>query len=172
MGNAQVGRMRRKDKQMDRAEARRFLETSQVGRLGMVLPGGNPYVVPVNFIFMDGGIYFHSAREGSKVDAVAANPWVCFEVDESQGAEPAAIACDISYHYRSAIAFGKASPVVDPLRKKQVLEAIVSKYAPGAAGTIRQENVDRTLVFEISIDTMTGKQSPAQRRRDDATSRQ
>ncbi|MGE5541736.1 MAG: pyridoxamine 5'-phosphate oxidase family protein, partial [Bacillota bacterium] len=59
------------DRQMDPAEARILLETLQVGRLGLVLPSGRPYVVPVNFVFLDGRVYVHSAREGSKVEAIA-----------------------------------------------------------------------------------------------------
>lgn len=155
------------DRQMDPAEARILLETLQVGRLGLVLPSGRPYVVPVNFVFLDGRVYVHSAREGSKVEAIAANPHVCFELDEPQGTEPSSVACDVSYHYRSVVAFGKAVQVDDPVRKKEILDEFARKYAPGAAGTVRQASADRTLVFEISLDSITGKKSPAPRRQDD-----
>ena len=73
--------LRRKDKEIkDRAEIEEVLREAQVGRLGTSVDG-QPYVVPLSFAYHDGNIIFHGAREGKKMEDIARNPRVCFEVD-------------------------------------------------------------------------------------------
>jgi uncharacterized protein len=65
---------------LNQAEARQVLQSSHLGHLGCIVEG-DPYVVPVNFIFENDSIYIHSLP-GLKVDAVRAqNPRVCLQVD-------------------------------------------------------------------------------------------
>jgi len=40
-----------------------------------------PYVVTVNFGYDDKYIYFHSNQKGKKVEMIASNPNVCFELN-------------------------------------------------------------------------------------------
>jgi len=62
--------MRRKDRELPVDEAWRILAAGRVAHLGLI-SGGHPYVVPVSHVVLDGKIYFHSAREGEKVDLAA-----------------------------------------------------------------------------------------------------
>ena len=61
-----------------------LLDRAPVGRLGMSVDD-QPLVVPLNYVYTDGKVYFHSASEGQKVDFLRKNPKVCFEVDEAMG---------------------------------------------------------------------------------------
>ena len=152
--------MRRREKAMTEADARSFLRGQEVGRLGLTLSNGYPYVVPVNYVEMGGSIFIHSAAEGLKIDAISGNPGVCFEVDEAGGVSRGAQACALTYVYRSVIAFGRATAVNDLGKKMKVLEAFASKYAPEVSGTVGEASAAKTLVLEISIDEITGKKSP------------
>ena len=59
----------------------RILNSTTIGRLAPSGADGYPYITPVNFVYHDGNIYFHSASKGEKLDNLARDPKVCFEVD-------------------------------------------------------------------------------------------
>jgi nitroimidazol reductase NimA-like FMN-containing flavoprotein (pyridoxamine 5'-phosphate oxidase superfamily) len=62
-------------------EIERILSSTHIGRLATTGADGYPYVTPVNFVWHDGKVYFHCALEGEKLDNIARDPRVCFEVD-------------------------------------------------------------------------------------------
>jgi len=64
---------------IDRDECLRLVRGRQVGRLGIVA-GGEPLILPVNYVVLDETIVFRSAP-GSKLDMGPRSP-ACFEVDE------------------------------------------------------------------------------------------
>lgn len=39
---------------------------------------GYPYGLPLNYVYLDGCIYMHTADQGYKIDALKANNKVCF----------------------------------------------------------------------------------------------
>jgi len=53
---------------------------SSVCRLGLC-DDGIPYVVPMNFGYESGTVYFHCAPEGRKLEIIRKNPKVCIEFD-------------------------------------------------------------------------------------------
>ena len=73
---------RAKQEIKERAEVEEVLRAAHVGRLGTCVEG-EPYIVPLSFVYDDGRILFHGALEGKKMEQIAENPRVCFEVDES-----------------------------------------------------------------------------------------
>src|SRR4030042_381834 len=110
--------MRRKDKEVTgRARLEQILARARVCRLGMSAEssqGPIPYVVPVFFACRDGRLYVHCAREGRKLELLAANPRVCVEVDELRAIVPAEKPCAFSSTFRSIIATGTAAIVSAP----------------------------------------------------------
>jgi hypothetical protein len=155
--------LRRAEKEItDKAEVEAVLGKAEVGRLGTCVDG-RPYIVPLNFAYQGGKIYFHGAGEGKKLRDIAENPQVCFEVDTAEKM-PAEGPCDYSYRYRSVIATGRARMLHDIDERADALRVIVEKYAEGKGEEITLERMERfaTLaVVEIEIEEMTGKQSPA-----------
>jgi nitroimidazol reductase NimA-like FMN-containing flavoprotein (pyridoxamine 5'-phosphate oxidase superfamily) len=74
--------MRRSKKEIrDRNVIVELLNTCSVGRLGTVTQNGYPMVKPLNFVFHDEKIYFHTAKEGEKIEDIRRDSRVCFEVD-------------------------------------------------------------------------------------------
>ena len=63
--------MRKKKKEIhNRAVIDKLLNTCPVGRLGTIGKDGYPRIKPLNFVYLDGTIYFHSAKEGEKIDDI------------------------------------------------------------------------------------------------------
>ncbi len=73
--------MRRKDKEItDKRGIEEILRKALVCRVAMC-NGESPYCVPMNFCYMNGSLYLHSAKEGKKLEILRRNNRVCFEVD-------------------------------------------------------------------------------------------
>lgn len=145
--------IRRKERAMDTGWARRLLEEADHGFLGLAAPDGQPYVVPVNHVVVDGHIVIHSANEGQKLDMVRANPLVCYTVCTQHEVLPEVT----STRYQSAMAFGKAEIVEDVNAKKPLLVALMKRLAPGLEFVCDDEKIARTCVLRIKIGRVTGK---------------
>jgi len=150
--------MRRKEKEItDLKEIEKILQESTVCRLAMV-DEDKPYMVPLNFGYRDGYLFFHSAKEGRKIDVIQKNPNVCFEVDQLIKFKKAKTACDWGVEYKSVIGSGRAQ-LLDKLDEKiAALNVIMSHYSDRVFD-YPDEALEKTLVFKVKIDRMTGKQS-------------
>ncbi len=148
--------IRRKDREMKTLrEMETLLEQAAIGRLAVMTKTG-PYIVPVNYLFFEGNLYFHSALSGRKIESIQADPRVCFEVDH---VGPQVIwdqSCGIGQIYKSVICFGKAEFVGDPVEKRTLLERLVKKYVPNSH-PIDDQNVRATAIVKVTIESMTGK---------------
>ena len=99
---------------MSRDEMKRLLKKYSHGRLGLAFQN-EPYVVPVSYGYDQERIYFHSAKQGKKVDFMKRNNRVCFEVDE--------------YHegWASVICYGTATLREDIEAKKEFFEVLMGE---------------------------------------------
>lgn len=150
--------MRRSEKEItDRGAIEAIIAQAKVCRLGLCVED-EPYVVPVCFGYRNGRVYFHSATEGRKLDMLARNDRVCVEFEADCELIPADSACGWSMHYRSVVGTGRAR-LLDTIEAKRAgLDVIMAQYGGSGAG-IADQTLDRVAVFEISLDTMTGKAS-------------
>ncbi len=130
----------------------KFIMECSVVRLGMI-SRGEPYVVPLNFVYNNGIVYFHCALEGRKAEAIRTEPWVCLEFDEMYGVSVE----EKTTYYKSVIAWGTAVFVSDIDVVKRVLEMICIKYLDSSPG-ITEEMARRTGIIAIRIDSVTGKE--------------
>ncbi|MBN1218910.1 MAG: pyridoxamine 5'-phosphate oxidase family protein [Anaerolineae bacterium] len=150
--------LRRADREItDRATIEAILRRAEVGRLGLAVDNA-PYVVPLNYVYHNGAIYFHSAHEGRKIVMLKANPQVCFEVDEHYGTVRSNKPMSHSTHYASVVVFGQAQILADLQQKCEILQALLDKYAPGRHyRALRIDEANNVTVVEIRIKAMTGK---------------
>ena len=72
-------------------ECIKILEKEEAGVLAVIGDGGYPYTVPMNYIYSDGKIYFHTAKGGHKNDAIAENSKVSFCVIEESEVDTSVI---------------------------------------------------------------------------------
>lgn len=150
--------MRRKERETSQEEAEKLLAEALVGRLGVSL-GDEPYVVPLNFTYHEGKIYFHCATDGKKLKYISNNPRICFEVSDFLGVREAEQPCQFGAYYRSAIAFGEARIVEGASERADALKWIFEKYSKGNVKPIfEDEEVKRVTVVEITVKKLTGKQ--------------
>jgi nitroimidazol reductase NimA-like FMN-containing flavoprotein (pyridoxamine 5'-phosphate oxidase superfamily) len=126
--------MRRKHSEVtDPKEIERILSLTNIGRLATNGQDGYPYIVPVNFVSLEGNIYFHCAPKGEKLDNLKRDPHVCFEVDVplsylDVALDPSRPICNLHQYYHCVIIRGKASAVQDGTLKVAALNALVAKH--------------------------------------------
>ncbi|MCK5220561.1 MAG: pyridoxamine 5'-phosphate oxidase family protein, partial [Candidatus Aminicenantes bacterium] len=73
--------MRRSERKITDPEVIEYiLNKGDICRLGLINKG-LAYIVPMNFGYEGGYIYFHSANEGTKIDILKQNPKVSFQID-------------------------------------------------------------------------------------------
>jgi len=150
--------MRKKEKEITApAEIEAIIQRSQVCRLGMS-DHGTPYIVPLCFGYRDRTLYFHSAREGKKIDILRGNDRVCVEFDLDGELVTAAEACKFDMKFRSVVAFGRASLVEDLEERSRGLEVIMHHYA-GKSFAYPDEIVGKTMVIKVEIESWTGKKA-------------
>ena len=90
-----------------------------------------PYVVPLCFGYKNKVFYFHSAKQGRKLDVLNANPNVCVEVETDITLNPGDKPCNWGMGFDSVIAFGTARQVSDPEEKRKSLDTIMDHYGNG-----------------------------------------
>ena len=139
-------------------EAEKLLTEAQVGRLG-VSCRDEPYVMPLNFVYYGGKIYFHCAAEGKKLQYIAINHRVCFEVSDFIGIREGEQPCQFGTYYRSVIVFGEARIVEKAEEKTAALIMIFEKYGKESVKPIFAEReIEHVIVVEITVKKLTGKQ--------------
>ncbi|MDX6528996.1 MAG: uncharacterized protein QOH41_1286 [Blastocatellia bacterium] len=124
-----------------------LISAGKIGRLGC-LDGGEPYVVPINYVVEDGSIYSHSLP-GRKIDAMRTHPRVCLQVDQ--------IIDD--FHWRSAIAFGDFEEIRVPSDRRSILSKLLARFpllTPVEAVMALDAAPPDSVVFRILIERITG----------------
>ena len=148
--------MRRSKQTLTEGECVRLLETEKRGVLAVSGDEGYPYALPINFYYDPDAhkIYFHSALEGHKQDALRRNPKVCVTVHDAGEQRD-----DWSYYVKSVIIFGEARPVEDPAVKYEKARAFGMKYFPTEEELDRtmERSYDRMQIIEITVRRMSGK---------------
>ena len=135
-----------------------LLERMPVGRLALATADG-PYAVALNYLFFEGDIYFHSGRAGRKIEALRADPRVCFLVDDVGPQALSKQGCGITQFYESVVCFGRAEFVEDQTEKRRILESMVRRFVPANYPTppIKDQGIEKTAVVRIVIESMSGK---------------
>jgi nitroimidazol reductase NimA-like FMN-containing flavoprotein (pyridoxamine 5'-phosphate oxidase superfamily) len=148
-----------------REEIERILHEETIGYLGLSVEG-KPYVVPLNYGYVEGKILFHCALTGQKLDYLKANPQVCFTVGRQSGqvrrhaeGDP----CHIDSE--SVICYGKARIIEDLEERQMTLDTFNRCFRADAEG-ISLEATMRCCAVEIKIAEMTGRQERERKRTD------
>jgi nitroimidazol reductase NimA-like FMN-containing flavoprotein (pyridoxamine 5'-phosphate oxidase superfamily) len=150
--------MRYKDLEIDRKRIARILNDCTVLRLGLN-DDPYPYIVPLNYVYDSGFIYFHSAMEGRKIELLKRNKHICFEVDKEIGIRKSVKPCDWGAQYESVFGTGMAELIMDNDEKRKILGKLMRKYSGSSQWTFSPEVVEKTALVRIIIDTISGKAS-------------
>lgn len=152
--------MRKKNREItDPQEIFAVIQKCDVCRLAF-FDEGCPYIVPLNFgASMEGGaftLYFHGAREGKKMELLAQNPAVGFEMDTAHHLVTADTACGYTMEYES-VCGGGVLEQVEGEEKMAALRALMEQYAPGKDLPFDEKIVAVTAVLRLRVQHVTGK---------------
>ena len=149
--------MRRKKQVLSTEECTRILQEGTSGVLALDGDDGYPYAVPLSYVLSGDKIYFHCAKSGHKLDAIARNEKASFCVIGQDHVMPE----KFTTCYKSVIVFGKIRIMDDDTEKRKAIEELAIRYAPNATQTRIQEEIDcfwkPLCMLEMSIDHMSGK---------------
>lgn len=149
-------KMRRERQELAREACEEILSRNTAGVLG---DGGYPYAVPLSYIYQDGTLYFHCAKEGHKLEALQNCPKASFCVVDQDEIVPE----KYTTYFRSVIAFGQASLLEDAGEVRSALQALGIKYAPMESAQRLESEIEqsgaRVGIIKLEIEHMTGKEA-------------
>ena len=153
--------LRRKKQALTEAECRDILSRGAYGVLAVAGDDGYPYAVPVNYVLRGNAIYFHSAKTGHKIDAIARNDKVSFCVVDKSDLAPERF----TTYFKSVIAFGRARIVDDKAESLDALTALTQTLAPSESPDHQREEIEQcehagsVAIVAIDIEHLSGKQA-------------
>ena len=119
-------KMRRFKQQISDEECIRVLKEQPRGVLSMIGDDGYPYGIPLDHWYCeeDGKLYFHGAKEGHKIDAIAKCDKVSYCVMDEGFRKEGEWALNIN----SVIVFGRIKLVDDPDKARLIGENLCRKF--------------------------------------------
>jgi len=148
-------KMRRQKQELSKEECIDILVNEPRGVLALMGDYDYPYALPMSHVYVDGKIYFHGAMKGHKHDAVEKNDKVSYCVMDKGVKNDDGW----SYTFKSIIVFGRIRFLTDKKEKIDKLTYLGDKFFPTHEETVNEISrlLDRTEVFEITIEHMSGK---------------
>ena len=151
--------MRRHRQALSHEACEAVLRRGTSGVLALAGDDGYPYAVPLSYVYHNGKLYFHCAREGHKLDALRRCPKASFCVVDEDRVVPQ----EYTSYFRSVIAFGIVRELTDEAEKRAAIETLARKYAPEADPADTEAEITRywapLCMLEMRVDCLTGKQA-------------
>lgn len=154
--------MRRSDREIresDRIDA--IISSCHCCRLGFC-DGKDVYIVPLNFGFRSEGgkrtFYFHSAKEGQKIELIARNGHAGFEMDTGYALQAGETACSYSARFQSVIGSGKVSFVEEAEEKETALRLLMEHNTGRADWKFTSVMLDAVRVFRLDVEEIACKE--------------
>lgn len=150
-------KMRRNKQRMSQEDTIAVMNRCTNGVLACFGDDGYPYAVPLSYVYFNDKVYFHSAKEGHKIDAIFENPKVSFAVID----EDTIVSAEYTSSFRSVIVFGQAR-MVEGDEWQSAFKALVEKYSGEQSETDKQKAIaecTRTYLIAIDVEHITGKEA-------------
>ncbi|QMV41961.1 pyridoxamine 5'-phosphate oxidase family protein [Cohnella cholangitidis] len=147
-----------------------FLEQARTGFLGLSSEDA-PYVIPLNYVWRNGTIYFHGASEGRKITMLQSNSRACFTVCEDQGTITDVVPANTDTAFMSVMLFGTVALVAELEEATAAMQSMLDKYVPGYYDhPLAKSHVEKyvsslgskTAVYKLVPAEITAKESGAQ----------
>jgi len=151
--------MQRKDKEItDKKIIDEILNGSQICRTAF-FDDEFPYIVPLNYGYLDNALYFHSAANGKKIDLIRKNNKVCFEIEYLSKIIEHEQSCKWTTKYRSVIGFGSIDIITVFEEKKKGLNIIMAHYGRIVNNVYNDNHIDNIVILKLKIANLSAKQS-------------
>ena len=144
-------KMRSKKQELTEKQCLDILRRAKTATLALSGDDGYPYSVPMNFVYEDGKIYFHGAKEGHKIDAIKNNPKVSMSIIEEE----------LTTYFRSVILFGEARILQEDDEIYHAIKTLGLKYNEDEVTVEKeiQREWKALCCIEITIEHISGKQA-------------
>jgi len=150
--------LRRSDRELtDRADIDDVINRARICHLALC-KNNVPYVIPMNYGYADGCLYFHSAKEGRKINILRSNNAVSFAIYVDERLATSDVACKWSTRYKSVIGEGKAF-LLEEQGEKEAALAIIMRHYSDQEFTFDPLQVNKIAIIKVIIDSISGKQS-------------
>lgn len=152
-------KMRRFRQLLPEEETLDILKNGTNGVLALCGSDGEPYAVPISYVYADGKLYFHGAGVGHKHDIIKENPRASFAVVQQDEIVPE----KFTTYFKSVIAFGTIKYAETREEIRHGIELLAKKYSPLETDEAVQAEIAATgkgmRVFVLEIEKITGKQA-------------
>ena len=150
--------MRRKNQALSPAACDAILQAGTSGVLALSGADGQPYAVPLSYVYHEGKVYFHCARAGHKLDLLDQNPKASFCVIGQDQVVPE----KYTTYYRSVILFGTVRRLTAGEEKRAAILALARRYSPDEPAEKVDAEIarywDALCMLELTPDHITGKE--------------
>ena len=152
-------KMRRFRQLLPEEETLDILKTGTNGVLALCGSDGEPYAVPISYVYADGKLYFHGAGVGHKHDIIKENPRASFAGVRQDEIVPE----KFTTYFKSIIAFGTIKYAETREEIRHGIELLAKKYSPLETDEAVQAEIAASgkgmRVFVLEIEKITGKQA-------------
>ncbi len=151
--------MRRHRQALSHEACEAVLRRGTSGVLALAGDDGYPYAVPLSYVYHNGKLYFHCAKAGHKLDAIARSPKASFCVIDQDQVVP----LEYTTYFRSVIAFGVVRVLEDEGQQRAAIEQLAIRYAPQDSPQHRQQAIQAEwsalCMLEMELHHLSGKQA-------------
>ena len=150
--NTEITRLREKASR-DRGALDELLDASRICHVGLVADA-HPVVIPTAVARDGDRILVHGSTGSGWMNRLADGTDACVTVTALDGLVVARSAFESSMHYRSAVVFGRFTPVVEA-EKPRALDLLTESLLPGRSAEVRPPNrreLSATLVLAMPIE--------------------
>ncbi len=149
--------IRRIKQKLSEEESIEILKKGQSAVLAVLGDDDYPYTVPINYVYENGKIYFHGAKQGHKLDAIKKHDKVSLCVIDHDEL----VKDELTTYFRSVIVFGRARILTDEKETYNAAEVFGLKYNED------KEKVDNEIqrewkalcCVEITVEHISGKEA-------------
>jgi len=144
-----------------------ILDNAEYGTLALCVDN-KPYSLPINFVEINGEIYFHGAKKGKKIDIIKQNSKTSFSVVEEYSLLPSYFsndegnACPATQLFKSVIIDGTIELIEEYEEKVEALQGLMEKLQ-GEGGfkhlseDMYQKAINATQIFKLIVDEKRAK---------------
>lgn len=140
---------------------KKLLFEEEIGHLALCDEHCNPYVLPINYAYIDDQIVLHCAMTGHKLDLIRNNPACCFVVDRHADRVKYHPEKQCHYRYHSVMVYGRARFVESAKERLEWIHRYRDYFNQRLDWTMASNDniatAARCGIILIEIESMTGR---------------
>ncbi len=143
----------------DKNEIDEIINQCDICFAGLIETDGTPYVIPMNFGYLNGEIILHSAPEGKHISLLEHNNRICVTFcpsDRSVAYQHQDVACSYSMTSKSVVCKGAVTFIEDLDEKERTMNAMMKKFTDKAF-KYSVPALRNVKVWRVTVDEVTAK---------------